>query len=579
MGANQSLTSKEILINCDIHETPFNGICGERDCDEGFICLKCNPDSCTVSRSHGLVTVNEFYDKFLISNKSIDYIELAEFIEKTKQIDKDYIKCQIEKYILNAEHMINEKLNGLNFSVISRLEQFKKNVAARLLKIHNEYMESERRIDLSNLDIPESFGLEETKKFFDKNFNSTKEMENMVNLIKKYSDKEKLQMNQRDMETVLYTKNLADNSLDDIIKEKLDAIIKELSEGLEEIAKLFDNKNEVESNIYSFGYTKFSSDPTKLKTITEISDKAQKSYTIDSAVSAFTTLTGKNYVAWPTPQFTIMVYDLGKETLVYTFTGNTQHLYIVRHYACEKTNSDYLLTTCYDKSCKIYNVTYFTLTLTIANCHNSSYLYSGLMLFDNDNTYVLTSAPNEYTKVWDFNSGKYVKDIGTNTDYTYYLNKWHDHESNNIYIVNGNSVDVKLYNFKTGALYKSFKPKSAGTWHMSAFVSEFKNAPHIFETDGNGNFRIWDIKSGSLAQSIKLAGNSLRGLSFWNDQYVIAAASDHTLKVIDIKNFSTFSLPKGHDDVICSVEKTVHPIHGECLITASIDGKIKLWTQ
>ena len=259
MGPTQSLTSKEILINCEIHETPLNGICGERDCDEGFICLKCNPDSCTVSASHELITVKDFYDKFLIkSNKSIDYIKLAEFIEKTKKIDKDFIRCQIEKYIINAEHMINEKLNSLNFHVVNRLEEFKKNVAARLIRILNDYLESERRIDLSNLDIPESFGLDETKKFFDKNYNSKKEMENMVNLIKKYSDKEKLQMNQRDLETVIYTKNLADNSLDDTIKEKLEAIMKEVSDGLEELSKLFENQKEAESNIYSFGYTKFS---------------------------------------------------------------------------------------------------------------------------------------------------------------------------------------------------------------------------------------------------------------------------------------------------------------------------------
>jgi len=579
MGPTQSLLNKEIIFNCHMHDTPLNGICGDRDCDEGFVCLKCNPDSCSITKSHELISINEFYDRFLLkSNKSIDYMKLADFITKTKNIETENLKSQIDKYIFKVEQMIDEKLNGMSCTISNRLEALKKKIGARIIQIQNDYLESERRIDLANIEIPESFSLEETKRYFDKNYKSMKEVENMINLIKKYSDKEKLQMNQRDLETVLYTKNLEEVSVDDIITEKLDAIIREISDGLEQLTKVFENKKEADLNIFSFGVTKFTTDPCKINYVYEISDKAQKNYAIDSVVCAFTTFSGKCYIAWPTPQYSIMLYDIGKESIPHTFTGNTQHLYISRHFACPKTSTDYLLTTCYDKSCKIWNINNMTLALSIPNCQKGYYIYSAIMVFDNDDSYVLTSSPNEMTKVWDLKTGKFVKDIGTTTDYTYYLNTWYDHENNNIYIINANSVDVKLYDFKTGLLFKSFKQDSSSTWHMSAFVSEYKNSPHLFESDGNGNLRIWNVRSGALVHCIQIPGTNLRGLCFWNDQYVIAACSDKTLKVFDVKNLTTLSLPKGHDDVVCAVDKIVHPVLGESLITSSLDGYIKIWT-
>lgn len=579
MGPTQSLPSKDIIFNCHVHESPLNGICGDSDCNSGFICYKCNPDSCTVSKSHELISINEFYDRYLLkSNKVIDYRKLAEFLEKTKRIETDYLKSQIDKYIFNAEQMIDQKLNGLNSYINTRLEELKRNVANRLIKIHDDYIESERRIDLSNFEVPESFGLEETKKFFDNNHRSIMDMENMINLIKKYSDKEKLQLNQRDLETVLYTKNLPDIPFDESITEKLEALMKEITDGLDELSNIFDYNNEAAFNIFSYGHTKYTSEPINLKHVTEISDKAQKDYTIDSVVSAFTTFTGKNYVAWTSTQNSMIIYDLAKESIVQTLKGTALQL-CTRHFADEKTSTDYLISTYCDRSCKIWNLNNYSLALTIPNCHTGFYLYSALMVFDTDNTYIVTSAPNEYIKVWDLKTGKYIKGIGTNSDYTYFINTWYDHENNDIYIINSNSVDVKLYNFKTGTLYKNYKSESSSTWHMSAFISEYKNAPHLFETDGNGNFRIWDVKSGALAHAIQVPGCNLRGLCFWNDQYVIAASSDKTFKIFDLKNMTTQSSPKGHDNVICAVEKAVHPIHGECLITSSIDGKIKLWTS
>jgi WD40 repeat protein len=308
----------------------------------------------------------------------------------------------------------------------------------------------------------------------------------------------------------------------------------------------------------------------------DISDKAQKSYTIDSVISTFMAFDGNSYAVFATQTHSILVYDLSKEAVVNTLTGHSQHVYITRHFPCEKTRTDYLLSTSYERNVKVWNLNTASCALTISNCHNGFYLYSSIILFDTDGPFVITSAPNELTKVWNF-KGVLVREICSNKDYTYYLNVWQDRVNSKTYLINANSVDVKMYDFKTGSLYKEFKPTSS-TWHMAASVAEYKNLPHLFETDGNGYLRIWNIKNAQIALTIHVTGCSLRGFCIWNSQYVLAASSDKSVKVIDLNSNSVSSIPKSHNNVICSVEKIVHPLYGECLLSSAIDGFVKLWT-
>ena len=112
---------------------------------------------------------------------------------------------------------------------------------------------------------------------------------------------------------------------------------------------------------------------------------------------------------------------------------------------------------------------------------------------------------------------------------------------------------------------------------MSALVHEIKETPYLFETDGNGYLRVWNINSGAIHKTISITGINMRGLCLWNDQYIITAASDKTIKVFDINTFQFCISLTGHENVVCSVKKVVHPVLGECLVSSAIDGKIKLW--
>jgi len=113
---------------------------------------------------------------------------------------------------------------------------------------------------------------------------------------------------------------------------------------------------------------------------------------------------------------------------------------------------------------------------------------------------------------------------------------------------------------------------------MSAFVKYINDIETLFESDGNGYVRLWNLEKNTLIKEIHCNYCSLRGLCLWNQQYILAASSDKSFKVIDFVNQNcVLSLSGQHSNSLCTIKKINHPKYGECLITGSIDGSIKLW--
>ena len=74
----------------------------------------------------------------------------------------------------------------------------------------------------------------------------------------------------------------------------------------------------------------------------------------------------------------------------------------------------------------------------------------------------MTSCPNEYMKLWDFNTGKYIREVGSPNDYTYFINSWYYKKE--YYIVNATNSNVRMYKIK--------QPKEL-QWPLQAVVHGF----------------------------------------------------------------------------------------------------------
>ena len=192
--------------------------------------------------------------------------------------------------------------------------------------------------------------------------------------------------------------------------------------------------------------------------------------------------------------------------------------------------------------------------------------------------YIVSSSPNDYIKIWNFETGKFIRDIGSKADHTYFINYWRNNDK--YYIIDANADSVKIYGIeKENQLYGEYSGTER-TWHMHAFVERINDVDTLFESDGKGDVRLWNLETHKMILCIHCQHVSLRGLVLWNQKYILAASSDKSFKILDLeKGELVLSVSGQHVNSICTLKKIVHPIYGEALLTGSIDGNIKLWVN
>lgn len=525
-------------------------------------------------------------------NSLIDFSLLKKYLDNISNKDPEIIPKKFEKFKEKTEEMIHNKLTAFKERINAKFAKTKEKIEKKFIDIERDFQEAESRVELNNIENFNNISTEEILNFFEKNGPNNnnpqkhKEIENMVYLVKKYSDQEKIKKNLYDIETLLYSKMLASGQGLEFTTPNSDKFLKDTKNFYSEISRDLE-VSIPSSSIHRVKKNNYFQNPLNLKYKKDITDKLQKNYTIDSIFCAFTTYDGISYVSWGSPHHYLEIYDLMEDKIVKSIAGFNAHIYITRHFFDKLHKKDYLLTTTVSKTCKIFDCKDFSNILTLTDCHKSTYMYSGLIIFDllkPDNPFIVTSAPNEDLKVWDFGK-QVINTIKTKGDYTYYLNVFYDNRNNEnkIYIINANGKDVKLYDYRTGDMYKTFVNKENGTsssiWHMSAAVKLIDEVPHLFESDGNGNFNIWNIDTGSILKKVQIKGLNLRGICIWNDDYVIIASSNKAAKVISFNKESVEGQIEGHTNIVCTVDKINHPLYGESVLTGAIDGKIKLYTM
>ena len=573
---------KGVLRQCPIHHIPYDGVCGEKSCVYGLICLKCNPKACTQTQKHVLITIDEFYHNFFKNLPNlIDFKQLKKFLETGLIVQKKQLNLQYENFEKWEMNLINNKFESFKERINKKIENFKNKIMEKLTKLNEQFIESNSRYELSGSEEFENINLEETTKSIEKNKNNQKELEKIIALIKKYSDNEKLLTKQKDLENIIYTKTLYDSmqSKSFSVQEKITSFSNKLdSDGKIILSNIFIKKPE--NGLFSIEGKRFKTNPSTLKFKIDLSTKAQKSFTIDNVIAVYVGYDGNSYLAAPiSTTFEIEIMNLRDNKIVHSLKGHSAHIYIVRHYFQRKSSTDFLISTSSERKVKVWNLKTYECHITLNKCHTGTYLYSALLLFDNINNlnYIVTSCPNEYMKLWDFDSGKFIREIGSTSDYTYFINYWNNNNIN--YIINANSSNVKIYGInKSKEIYREFlAPQS--TWHMSAFVERMNDINYLFESDGNGYLRIWNIEKKEIYKSIQASGCNLRGICFWNDRFIIAASSDKGFKIFDLENNKNIITIHGHESVLWTVQKIIHPLYGESLISSGIDGNIKLWIQ
>jgi len=581
MGETFDKVLVEYQNKCPVHNIPYSGVCVEKNCYEtGIICSKCTPKTCIETLGHKKITTDEFFKKYIKNLITlVDFKALNELIAIGLEVQKKQLDLQEQAFEEWEIKMINDKFDNFKKKMTKKFEDFTGKLIDKIQKIYDDFAQSKEALEVSNVEIPD-FKLDSNIKFLNENKDNKEEIEKYLGNIKRFMDNEKIIKSQNDLKNVIYGKYLLEHLKSKENKvDKINNLKNDLNEYVLKLIKCIFPEYESIKIYVNQSNTYFNSNPQELKFKETITNKCLKSFTIDCIFDAYLAFDGNCYLASSlVSNYNIEIHNLKNNVLVTTLKGLNTQLYIIRHYADYSKSIDYLLATTTGKSVKVWNLNTYNECLTINNCHYGSYMYSALLLFDeyNKKKYVVTSSPNDYMKLWNFENGNFIADVGTKNDYTYFINSWKHNNKN--YIINANADSVKIYGIsKINDIYGEYSGKQR-TWHMSAFVEKLNYIDTLFESDGNGYIRLWNLDNNTLIKNIHCPSSSLRGICIWNNQYIIAASSDKSFKVVDyLKESCVSSITGQHFNSLCTIKKIKHPKYGESLLTGSIDGSIKLW--
>lgn len=591
----------EIEINCSVHKIPAIGICAEYYCGSSrFYCMKCIKEgiSCITKDHHELISLSELLYRFFIKpeSKTIDLQELNSLVEVIKDIEQKEMDLSINQFLSNFTKTVDKIQENLNATVdlsIQRLVLDNKNKISDIKKLIT--LNDKEKEDVNkflDVKIPNLLSMntlvskENLIDFVCSSLKTKQSKDKLINDIKYLSKTDKILQTIEKIDNMNYVDKLTKNNKEKELSAQIDTILNELEANfdkkLQEIEQIVIPKKEPGTLYPSKNVIqKFKSNPKDITFRKNISETAHKTNSVDCVFSAFKSIKGDSYVIWGTPQYSIECYDLLQDKIIKTVNAaHSNTIFSCRHYLDRKGKRDLCISSSYDRSVKVWNIRdNWENLITINTAHTGYYIYSVSVLCDEKagQNYIITTAPNEFSKVWDF-TGKQLRIFGVSNESTYFIDVYYDNKDSKYYILNANSQDVKAYEFKTGLLYKKYKG-APQTWHMSAVVVDINKLPTLIETDGNGNLRLWNFHSGELIKTISSGGIiNLRGFTVWNDQFVFSTGSDYHIKLFDIQNGVFVKGFLGHKSTACSVVKIVHPLYGESLISHGLDGKLKLWT-
>ena len=590
----------DLEIICEEHGLPCIGLCCNYCCKEKtkFLCMKCvkSGNTCITKERHELITLSEMLYRFFLieENKSVNILHIQEMeqiinewkLEDLEKVTQNFKSIQGQKYkkfdiiktmtsnlikdIIQAikEQNIN-KLNEINFKSKNIPNQVEKDLLFKM------YIPSEN-ITKNKDDIITYIN----NKYQSKNAND------FVNQVKFLFDTHQFIKVAKNINDQIYINQLTNITEDkkEKLNSKIDSILKDLEADLdsklslveEEIILSTENPSIYTSYNFSF---KLQNDPQELVFKKDICSNAHKTNSIDRVFCAFKSFLGEALIVWGSSNNNIEYYDCEKEKIVKTFhQAHSQTIFSCRHYPYVKKRIDYIITSSYDRTVKLWDYTQNSYDLCISNAHGGYYIYSVSVLFNiqEDKNYVITSSSNEKMKVWDF-KGNYIRNFGQDSESTYFIDVYYNKMKKQYYIINANSVDVKSYEFDTGNLYHKYKGIPQ-TWHMSAVINETKQGQLLIESDGTGRIRIWDFNTANLLKNIASTYSlNLRGICLWNDRYLFAAGNDYQVKLFDLEEGKFIKSFKGHSSTVCTIEKIKHPKYGGCLVSQGLDGKLKLW--
>ena len=367
-----------------------------------------------------------------------------------------------------------------------------------------------------------------------------------------------------------------------------------------DLNNLENDKEEIESRKYINKINhKFMKEPINLKYQLDIID-TNDFFGCSDLFEVFTSYKdNKEYIASKNiNDFNIDIITLIDNKKILSLKGHETHIRTIRYFINNKDNNEYLISAD-DNGLVIvwditndYNIKYQIESNYEINIKKGISIFSCLLVFpeNNNDNYIVISTNNiskdidkSATKIYSLNDGNFSKSINNSNNYgIMYLLSWHNKKNNKYYIIQLGNGKIIINNLLEDELYCELKHRHEGDLN-SGFVFSKDNIDFLCYSSEIGRICIWNLYTKKLINKIKMPKCRLMHIIEWNNKYLIVSDFDNkTFKVIDLEkkrnNIYDFHDKEGqHTSYVKSIKKIIHPIYGECLLTAGSDKKIKLW--
>ena len=233
-------------------------------------------------------------------------------------------------------------------------------------------------------------------------------------------------------------------------------------------------------------------------------------------------------IAYSSIQNNIVLLNIETKHHYFTFEGHKNTILCLREYVID--NNQYLISSSFDGSCKVWNINKLSCELTLNYPHLSSFIYSCLIISINNFPFIVTSVcSKEPIRVFDF-KGYFVSQFGDGSDYNYFIDFWQG-IFNEPLIIDTTNIDVRIYNLEDNTC-KSYKEEESSSQHWNAVVYETEKDVYLLDADNEGVIRMWDLYKVKLISSWKIGG-SLKTILIWNEYYILVVDND-SIKVFNI---------------------------------------------
>ena len=304
----------------------------------------------------------------------------------------------------------------------------------------------------------------------------------------------------------------------------------------------------------------------------------------------------KLFLVFTTQEKNVKIYDIIDKKLVLEIRNSTEdnkQITNFRHFYDEYNKRDLIMFIIGIKNCiKIWDAYNWECILELKNIYKEGNIYSSLILNDNikNDLYIITSnctlfKDSQPLKIYDL-KGNFIKDIPDSNSKTFFLDIFHDIRHSKKYIISVNKEFVKSFDYEKNCCYKKYSDKPEGKkinfdgFFYSSVIKFFDDNDFIqlIVSGDDGFIRIWDFHEGNLIKKIETDKNCIFSLCLWNNDYLFGAGEDGRIKLIDLNAGVIINEIKGHNKMICTIKKLIHPIYGECLVSQGFrKDQIILW--